>query len=411
MEEVRGAVPHVLVSHPQISVQSQQQLTACSLSFLCLVHVTASFVAGVNGLKQDLHFRKGDVKCDMRARKPSLTGGELVARSVVSLIRYYAPETKKVALDDIEEELLVAATFHGEHEEKGPQHMHIFERKETFTEEEKDVLECVVEDGHAFRVSDKNSRPPSACTSAFAIDFYTHCTSMGNTPYANNLITVGNFKQALTMETLFDVDTCLDACSYGRNGFNYPQVPTQVNKGVLAMEHYPGLQKILEKAMKVGESALRTTMTPAQFKVSSLPFPFPVHVPCMRSPSDPCGHVWQAMGTMLEPTSYMADCVDERAMKTFAPSRYFTAASLNVMKVSKRIAFTAKKIFGSWNLSNKTTTHEILDEMPPDSEGSGKAHFDEANQGGVPAFLLSCSRGTAAIGSGATVAAVCRLGK
>ena len=94
-------------------------------------------------------------------------------------------------------------------------------------------------------------------------------------------------------------------------------------------------------------------------------------------------------------------------MEAFGPSKIFTATSLNVTKLSTRATCPKTKPHTTWGFNDQGASHEFLESMPSDSDAQpAGCHMDSKNFKGSMAALVTCHRGPAAVGGGATVVAV-----
>ena len=205
----------------------------------------------------------------------------MLAKSFIQLVKHYTRAHKEVTTVR-DNSFTIAHEFMGFHPTAGKQRVCLFRERGLFTEAEKDILETVVEDGQVFAAKPrKQGKKPEP--NSFTINFYTHCSSMGSSPYANNLLAVGGFAEAATLQTIFDVDWQIAACSFGLQGFNTPQVPTCESSGEAALQHFNGLKSVVQKAMQIGEQAVRAALTDAQFEATALANP----AARTRTPSSP----------------------------------------------------------------------------------------------------------------------------
>jgi hypothetical protein len=151
-----------------------------------------------------------------------------------------------------------------------------------FTEEDMKVFAESMKDGFAYRTMGKNQRNGESQTyNTFAIDFFDHASSIGNTVYTPNLLTTNNGAEDgvgrfMTWSRLLDPVEKAEACSLGEDGFGTPQLPTRRSKSDAFLDNNPKVSAIIEsqlhEMMKINEKL--NPQDHAEMEAASEPQPY-----------------------------------------------------------------------------------------------------------------------------------------
>ena len=314
-----------------------------------------------------------------------------IARSELALQHYFmgcaAGAVQEAVQQEHEapimEEVKQATVYQGFHPTRGPQELMVFpvDNSLSYTEAEKDIIEKVIDGSEDYKTPDKHR--PSGRNGSYAIDVWTHSSSMGHTPFRNNFMSYNMGGEICTLETFGTVSgmrSLGDATAFGLPGFHTPQELSERVKGAAWLEKNPKVKALILKKLE-GQLELSRAI-------------------------DPIGT--DELENSLKPTTFLANGVTPTEMRNFCPVNVATGATFIIDTVSVMSDGVAPFIDPhvpaiEENLRESAKLREVLSgQLPPNSTSATKEHYDSHDHD--KAWLQTTARGPSCVKGGETFA-------